>query len=416
MAAFLGLARIGPSLPASNRRRRMLPKLLTSIFGSRNDRLLKQYRNVVARDQRARTEVRGAQRRGAAGQDGRIPPARGQRRNAGPAAARGLRDGARGQQARAEDAPFRCPADGRHGAARRQDRRDAHRRGQDPDGDAAGLPEFAQRPRRPPGDGQRLPRAARRRVDGPALPVPRHERRRQPGADVARGKAGGLRRRRDLRHQQRVRLRLPARQHGAGRRRPRRPRPGLRDRRRGRLDPDRRGAHAADHQRPGRRPHRDVRAHQRDRAEAEEADRRARPAHRRRRDRSGRLHGRREDASGLPDRGRPRERRAAAGRSRLAARRREPVRRGQHRADAPRLRGAACTAAVQARPALRRAGRRGRHRRRIHRPPDERPALVRRPAPGGRGQGRRADPEREPDARVDHLPELLPHVRQARPG
>ena len=48
----------------------------------------------------------------------------------------------------------------------------------------------------------------------------------------------------------------------------------LRDRRRGRLDPDRRGAHAADHQRPGRRPHRAVRAHQRRRAEAEEADRR----------------------------------------------------------------------------------------------------------------------------------------------
>ncbi len=31
-----------------NPRRRMLPKLLTSIFGSRNDRLLKQYRQVVA--------------------------------------------------------------------------------------------------------------------------------------------------------------------------------------------------------------------------------------------------------------------------------------------------------------------------------------------------------------------------------
>jgi preprotein translocase subunit SecA len=27
----------------------MLPKLLTSIFGSRNDRLLKQYRTVVAK-------------------------------------------------------------------------------------------------------------------------------------------------------------------------------------------------------------------------------------------------------------------------------------------------------------------------------------------------------------------------------
>jgi preprotein translocase subunit SecA len=46
--------------------------------------------------------------------------------------------------------------------------------------------------------------------------------------------------------------------------------------------------------------------------------------------------------------------------------------------------------AVPPRPALRRAERRGHHRRRVHRPPDARPALVRRPAPGGRGQGRRA--------------------------
>ena len=71
------------------------------------------------------------------------------------------------------------------------------------------------------------------------------------------------------------------------------------DRRRGRLDPDRRGPHAADHQRPGRRPHRDVRAHQRRRAGTEEADRRGRHAHRRRRDRAGRLHRRREDAPGV---------------------------------------------------------------------------------------------------------------------
>jgi hypothetical protein len=42
-----------------------------------------------------------------------------------------------------------------------------------------------------------------------------------------------------------------------------------------------------------------------------------------------------------------------------------------------------------------------------------RAALVRRPAPGGRGQGRRARPAREPDARLDHLPELLPHVQEA---
>ena len=55
-----------------------------------------------------------------------------------------------------------------------------------------------------------------------------------------------------LRHEQRVRLRLPARQHGldAGRVRP--ARPPLRHRRRGRLDPHRRGPDAADHLRPRR--------------------------------------------------------------------------------------------------------------------------------------------------------------------
>ena len=92
----------------------------------------------------------------------------------------------------------------------------------------------------------------------------------------------------------------------------------------------------------------------------------------------------------------------------------EPVRRAQHLAHAPPVRGVARALAVPSRPELRGAERRGDHRRRIHRAADARPALVGRTAPGGRGQGRRADPAREPDARVDHVPELLPHVRQAR--
>ena len=57
----------------------------------------------------------------------------------------------------------------------------------------------------------------------------------------------GVCRRHHLRHQQRVRLRLPARQHGALAERPGAARPQLRDRRRGRLDPHRRGPHPADH-------------------------------------------------------------------------------------------------------------------------------------------------------------------------
>ena len=56
----------------------------------------------------------------------------------------------------------------------------------------------------------------------------------------------------------------------------------------------------------------------------------------------------------------------------------------------------------------------GHDRRRVHRAPHARAALVRRPAPGGRGQGEGQDRAREPDPRHDHLPELLPHVREAR--
>ena len=52
---------------------------------------------------------------------------------------------------------------------------------------------------------------------------------------------------------------------------------------------------------------------------------------------------------------------------------------------------------LPARPRLCRQGRRGGHRRRLHRPADVRPALVGRSAPGGRGQRAREDPER-----IDH--------------
>ena len=45
---------------------------------------------------------------------------------------------------------------------------------------------------------------------------------------------------------------------------------------------------------------------------------------------------------------------------------------------------------------------------------DAGPALVGRPARGGRGQGRHQDRAGEPDARHHHAAELLPDVRQAR--
>jgi len=63
--------------------------------------------------------------------------------------------------------------------------------------------------------------------------------------NAARRKTIGLRRRHHLWHQQRIRLRLPARQHGDAGGRPLPAQAELCDRGRSRLDPDRRGAHAA---------------------------------------------------------------------------------------------------------------------------------------------------------------------------
>ena len=70
--------------------------------------------------------------------------------------------------------------------------------------------------------------------------------------------------------------------------------------------------------------------------------------------------------------------------------------------------------ALQARRRVRGDRRRGEDHRRVHRPHPRGPALVRGPPPGGRGQGGRRDPGGEPDGRDDHLPELLPPLRQAR--
>ncbi len=108
----------------------------------------------------------------------------------------------------------------------------------------------------------------------------------QPGRAARR-----LRGRRHLRHQQRVRLRLSARQHGIQRPEHGAARALLRDRRRGRLHPGRRGADAAHHLRPDRGPLGALHRH-----------RRRHPAARR-----GRLRARREGAHGELHRRRHRE-------------------------------------------------------------------------------------------------------------
>ena len=87
----------------------------------------------------------------------------------------------------------------------------------------------------------------RRRVDGTNLQFPRPRGRRHRARPRRRAAQAGLRRRRDLRHQQRARLRLPPRQHEVPARGHGAARAHLRHRRRGQLDPGRRGQDAADH-------------------------------------------------------------------------------------------------------------------------------------------------------------------------
>ena len=164
--------------------------------------------------------------------------------------------------------------------------------------------------------------------------------RRAPGQPPPGDPPRGLRRGHHLRHQQRVRVRLPARQHGRPARRAGAAGALVRDRRRGRQHPDRRGADPADHLRPGRGVGGPVLHLRAARPQAQGAAR-------------GRRGGRRllprpQGQGRQPDRGGHRQ-------DREAARHREPVRRGP--AARPPLRlGAQGPRALQARPRLHRRG------------------------------------------------------------
>ena len=222
-----------------------------------------------------------------------------------------------------------------------QDRRDEDGRRQDARRHAAGLPERARRQGRARRHGQRLPGAPRHGVDGAALPVPRPDGRRHPARADRRRAAGRVRLRHHLRHEQRVRVRLPPRQHEVRARALRPARASLRDRRRGRQHPHRRGADAADHLRPGRGIDRAVLRGGPDHPPPEggrgHAGRReGRGARGARGD--GRLRRRREAQDGHPDRERDGEGREAARRAAAAGR---PVRPGQHAAAPPHQPGAA---------------------------------------------------------------------------
>jgi preprotein translocase subunit SecA len=247
----------------------MLNRLLTSIFGSRNDRLLKQ----LAASSRRSTRWNRRCRRCPTPRSRRRPRVQGahrQGRVAGQAAAGSLRGLPRSLGARARHAPLRCAADRRHGAALGKI---AEMRTGEGKTLVATLPVYLNALE---GKGVHVVTVndylAKRDAAwmgklynwlGLSVGVV------YPGMPHGDKKAPPTARRHHLRHQQRIRLRLPARQHGAVEGRPLPARPQLRDRRRSRLDPDRRGAHAADHLRSGRRIARTVRQGQPHRAAAE---------------------------------------------------------------------------------------------------------------------------------------------------
>ena len=101
--------------------------------------------------------------------------------------------------ARARPADVRRPARGRARAGARTDRRDADGRGQDAGGGARGRLVRALGRRRARAHRQRLPRAARRGMDGRHLRLARPVGRRRPAGDGRRRPASGLRARHHLR-------------------------------------------------------------------------------------------------------------------------------------------------------------------------------------------------------------------------
>ncbi len=174
---------------------------------------------------------------------------------------------------------------------------------------------------------------------------------------------------------------------------------------------DRRGAHAADHLWRARDRGEDV---LRLRPRREGARRRARdPQDDEGRGRDGALRRRLPLRREVQDR---LTRADGARQGRARARDRQPLRPAQRPARQPPDPGAQGAVALQARRRLRDPGRRGEDRRRVHRPHHGRPALERRPAPGGRGEGGRQHPRGERDPRHDHAAELLPPLREARPA
>ncbi len=332
-----------------------------------------------------------------------------ERRGAREPPLRGVRRGARGASARVGPADLRRPDDGRDRPARGRHRRDEDRRGKDVRREPAALPERADRYRCPSRHRQRLPRPARRRMEPRRLRAPRHDGRvhreqrcrsrsarppTTPTSPTARTPSSGS-------TTSATTCRSASKASCSA---------GMRYAIVDEVDSilDRRGAHAADHLRRADDRGEDLlrlRAHRQ--GARRRTSRRAPSSRTRRSQQRARLPVRREAQDGRAERVGHREGRARA-------RDRQPLQPEQRAARQPPDPGAEGAGALQARRRLRRPGRRGEDRRRVHRPHHGGPPLERGAAPGDRGEGRRPDPGGAPDARDDHAPELLPPLRQAR--
>ena len=160
----------------------MLAWALKKLLGTSHEREVKKLKPLVEEINKLEPTISKLTDRRAQGEDRRVQAEARQRRDARRHPRRGLRRLPRGRQARAPDAPLRRAAHRRHGPPQGHDRRDAHRRGQDPRRDARLLPQRARGQGRPRRHRERLPRPPRLGVDGQALRLPRplDRRRRQP--------------------------------------------------------------------------------------------------------------------------------------------------------------------------------------------------------------------------------------------
>ncbi len=191
----------------------IVDSVLAKIFGTKNEREIKALRPTVAAINDLEPAIRQLSDIDLAAKTIEFKERLAQGATLDDRSDRSLRRSARGRPPRRQHAPFRCAVDRRHGAAQRQNRRNEDRRRQDAGRHAAHLFECARRQGRTRGHRQRLPGQARFRMDGPHLQSSGHARGRDCPRPGRPGAQGRLRRRYHLRHQQRIRLRLPARQH-----------------------------------------------------------------------------------------------------------------------------------------------------------------------------------------------------------